>query len=232
MTNNVAELLASAPIFRELAPVDLAPLAAAASVRQLGRREQLWRAGAPARDLAVIVSGRLKVCRQSEAREVVVEVIGAGDVAGDVALSLHQRYAFDVVCLRRATVVLVPVERVAAAIDVSRPAARALSAELAATVVRLSRRIEAVSAGTVEQRLARVLIGLVERFGERLDGNGVLIPVSLRRRELASLAATTLESASRRLSRWKGAAIVQPQPAGFLVRDERALRRLVGGGQA
>jgi hypothetical protein len=71
----------------------------------------------------------------------------------------------------------------------------ALTFELAQEVLRLTRRLEALSAGSVSQRMARVLLGLTERFGEPFPG-GTLMPVRLRREDLAALAATTLESAS------------------------------------
>ncbi len=229
MTADVVRALEAAPVLRELCDHDLAALAASAKLCRLGARDHLWRAGEPARHLGVVVSGRLKVVRHAVPRDLITEVIGAGDLAGEVALALHRSYCFDVVCLRRAAVVLVPAAQVCAALDRTPRAARALAAELANDVLRLTRRLESLHARTVEQRLARVLLSLMERFGERLDGSGVLVPVRLRRDELASLAATTLESTSRRLSQWQRAAIVQPQPAGFLVRDEPALRRLVDG---
>jgi hypothetical protein len=50
--------------------------------------------------------------------------------------------------------------------------------------------------------------------------------VRLRREDLASLAATTVESASRQISAWKRAGVLVPQPFGFLIRDVPRLRAL------
>jgi hypothetical protein len=73
----------------------------------------------------------------------------------------------------------------------------------------------------------RVLLRLMDRVGEPFPG-GTLIPVKLRRRELATMAATTLESVSRALNRWQKEGIVVLQPQGFVVKDKRALARLAG----
>lgn len=229
MLTDLHSVLRAAPVLCELHEADLAALVARASLRQLGARELLWRAGDAARHLAVVAVGRLKLVRPAGDQQLIVDVIGAGQLVGEVALTLQSAYAFDAVCLRRACVVLLPAHQVAAGIERSAHASRALAAELARDVLRLTRRLESLTARSVGQRLARVMVALMDRFGQPVEGSGILIPVRLRREELASLAGTTLESASRRLSRWRRAHIVLPQPAGFLVCDEGALRRLVDG---
>ena len=102
------------------------------------------------------------------------------------------------------------------------------SAEL---LERMTSRVEALSSGNVAQRLAEVLLGLVERFGEPFPG-GTLVPLKLRREDLAAMAATTQESISRRLGFWRRAGILVSQPAGYLVRDVPALRRLLDGAES
>ncbi|MBL8951549.1 MAG: Crp/Fnr family transcriptional regulator [Myxococcaceae bacterium] len=204
---------------------DLRALASVTRVKELEPGEALWTHGDDAEWLGGIVSGPLKLTRPQQRREILVEVLGPGALVGDVAFSLRAPYPFDVVSLRRARVLLVPV-RVLRNLLAQRPkAAVALTVELAKQVMQLTRRVETLTAGTVEQRLALALVGLADRFGEAFPG-GVLVPLRLRRQDLASLAATTLETTSRRLTAWKRRGIVLPQPAGYLVRDLAALRRI------
>ena len=101
--------------------------------------------------------------------------------------------------------------------------------DLAVQVRRLLRMVDSLSAGSVERRLASVMVDLAERAGEPFPG-GILIPLRLRRSDLASLAATTLESASRKISVWRRAGLVILEPIGYLIRDLDALRRLAGRG--
>lgn len=224
-----AEIIAAlerAPVLSALDRADLEALAPATRARQLGANEVLWGRGQSAEYLGIVLMGRLKVTRQQKRRELIVELLGPGDLVGDVALSLKATYQFHVVCLRRARVLLVPTRVLRSLLERRPKASVALAFELAKQVLRLTRQVEALTAGDVEQRLARVMIGLVDRFGEPFPG-GVLVPVRLRREDLASLAATTLESTSRRLSEWKRAGIVSPQPSGYLIRDVARLRGVI-----
>lgn len=225
-TADVAAALAQAPVLGALAPEEHDELLKASRVIELGAQQQLWGHGRRAEFLGLVLAGRLKVTREQARRELIIDVAGPGDLLGEVSLSLRGAYQFNVICLRRARVLLVPSRELRALLERRPTAAVGLAINLAQQVLRLTRRLEALGAGDVEHRLARVMLGLVDRFGADFPG-GTLVPVKLRRRDLASLAATTVESASRRLSTWKRLGIVTPQPLGYLVRDVAALRRMV-----
>jgi CRP-like cAMP-binding protein len=94
-------------------------------------------------------------------------------------------------------------------------------------MLRLYRQLEDLSGGSVESRLARLLLRLSERIGEPFPG-GTLVPTKLRRRELARMAATSLESVSRTLHRWEKDGVIVLQPVGLVVKDRRRLTALAG----
>ena len=222
--SQLLDAFARAPVLSAMSPEDRAELAKTARVVELKTRDVLWREGARADALGLVLLGRVAVER-TRRKAVIVEVAGAGDIVGEVAFTLGARYQFDVRCLRKARVALISASRLRQMLA-SRPrAAVALAMTLAEEVLKLTRRLESLSAGSVSQRLARVLLGLADRFGEPFPG-GVLMPVRLRREDLAALGATTLESASRQISAWTEAGLVVSQPAGLLIRDLNALRAL------
>ncbi len=218
------EAFSKAPVLSALSPHDRAELVRTCRVVELRTRELLWREGAKADALGLVLMGRLAVER-SRRKAVIVDVVGAADFVGEVAFTLGARYQFDVRCLRKARVALIPSAALHRMLDARPRAAVALAMNLAEEVLKLTRRVESLSAGSVSQRLARVLVGLADRFGEPFPG-GVLMPVRLRREDLAALGATTLESASRQISAWKAEGVVMPQPAGMLIRDLAGLRAL------
>lgn len=218
-------ILARAAVFGDLPGETRLALIAASREVVLNAGEPLWREGEAAKNLGVVLVGRCKIVRGDDSREVIVDVAVPADVLGEVAFSIRATYQSSVVCLRRARVLLVPADAFRQALAQSPEATQALALDLAAQVVRLMRAIEDLSAGTVERRLARVLLRLAERAGEPFPG-GILIPLRLRRADLAAIAATTLESASRKIADWQRRGWVVPQPAGYLVRNEAALRKL------
>ena len=217
---------ASAPVLGALPSRLREELAARCKVVELRSRDVLWREGDKANAVGLILLGRLAVERNHR-RRVMVDVAGAGDLVGEVAFSLGSTYQFDVRCLRRARVALVPALKLREALRSQPEVAVSLSLALAGQVLRLTRRLETLSGVSVGQRLARVLLGLTERFGTPFPG-GTLLPVRLRREDLASLGATTIESASRQISQWKRSGLLVPQPYGFLIKDLVRLRQLCG----
>lgn len=222
------QVLSKVPIFHALAPDDRAQVLAHSRHVTLSARDVLWLEGQKAEHLGIVLSGRLSVVRQQRKRDVIVDVAGPGDVLGEVALTLGATYQFQVRCFRRARVLLIPTHTLRTLLERRPSLAVALSLDLARQVLRLSRHVEALSAGGVEQRLARVLVSLTERFGEPFPG-GILVPVRLRREDLASLAATTLESASRHVSAWRKKGWIIQQPSGVLVKDLAAIKRSAEG---
>ena len=224
-TEEIASALSRLGIFAALGGPELERLARKSSVRLLGPGDRLWKMGEQATALGVVLSGKVTLARSVGTQDVILDVAIPGDVLGEVAFTLGGRYTSNVVCLRRARVALVPSGALRRRLESDARLASALALGLAAQVLRLSRHLEARASSRVDQRLARVLLDLAERVGEPFSG-GVLIPVKLRRQDLAAMAATTLESASRKVSAWQKQGWVIPQPAGYLLRDLEALQKV------
>ncbi len=61
----------------------------------------------------------------------------------------------------------------------------------------------------------------------RPDAEGVFIPMSLSRQDLADLTGTTIETCIRIMSRWGKQRVVATEKDGFRLIDRDALERLV-----
>ena len=64
-------------------------------------------------------------------------------------------------------------------------------------------RLEQLSVGTVEERIAHVLLRLGDKFGENKQGVGLLIQAPLTRDDLAAMTGATTETASRVMSQFQ-----------------------------
>lgn len=222
------EALRKAPFFSSMNDEQRTRIARASKVVPLKSGENLWREGEPARHLGLVLMGRLKLMRGNGARGALIDVAVPNDVLGELAFALKANYQSSATCLRKARVLLIPGQLVREVLGSDPEALNGLVMDLAQQFLRMVRAVEDLSAGTVERRLARVLLRLCERAGEPFPG-GMLIPMKLRRQDLAAIAATTLESTSRKISEWNRRGWVVPQPAGYLIKDTEALRRLVEG---
>jgi CRP/FNR family transcriptional regulator len=222
---DIARHLAGAPLFSSLSAGARAELTLRSRVVSLVAQQRLWTAGDEATHVGLVLSGRLKLVQHVADREVIIDVALPGEILGEVAFALGSAYQSTVWCLRRARVLLVPADSLRQVLEREGNTMAALATSLAAQVQRLMRLIQDLSAGNVERRLARVLVGLAERAGEPFPG-GVYVPLRLRRADLASLAATTKESVSRKVGAWTRSGWLVAQPVGYLIRDLQALRRV------
>jgi CRP-like cAMP-binding protein len=223
-----AAMLARARLFAAISPRARQDLAKGARLVVLGPGQRLWRQGAPANAVGVVVAGRCKLVREHAGREVFVGVAGPGDLVGTIGFTLASGYSSSVVCLRRARVLVVPATLLRGVLATESQMVAVLAADLAADVSRLMRMVQSLSAGSVQRRLASVLVDLADRAGEPFPG-GVLIPLPLKRADLASLGATTVESASRAVSAWRRRGLLTPMPAGYLLHDLQALKAVASG---
>ena len=79
-------------------------------------------------------------------------------------------------------------------------------------------KVEILSAGSVESRMAALLLDLSRRFGDDFDDGSVSIPIALSRQELASLVSTSFETAIRVMSKWQKKGVLETRPDGFVIR--------------
>ena len=92
-------------------------------------------------------------------------------------------------------------------------------------IVVLANRFADHTAGKVETRFARLFLKLASEMG-KTEAQGVFIPMTLSRQELADLMGTTVETAIRIMSRWGKEGVVRTDKSGFLVTDREALVRV------
>lgn len=222
----LAEVLERAPSFTGVDRALVERLAAAAMSRSFARGEYLWRAGDPARSLTLIRSGLVKVVRAgARGRAAICGLFGPPDCIDDVAVLKGIAHPADaVVATDSATVVAIPCDLV---IDASQRDPRlgmAIACGMQAQVAALSTKIDVLSAGSVESRLAMLLLRLYDQLGDDFEDGTSVIPVSLSRRELADLVSTSFETAIRVMTRWEREQVVSTESAGFTVHDMNALR--------
>ncbi len=227
MSRTIVEVLCEAPLTGSLSAEVRERLASLAELRVLGANEVLWRKGERSRFLGVVLAGRVALSRPGALADNLFDVAREGDWLGEAGFALSAHYTSTVWAPRRARVALLPAKEVRTALEAEPRALSALAIGLATQLSRLLARIDVLSASTVDRRLARTLLSLSEQFGEPFPG-GTLIPVRLRRADLASLAATTLETTSRKMSEWERRGYLVTQPAGLLLKDLPALAGLAG----
>ncbi|MDR3394343.1 MAG: Crp/Fnr family transcriptional regulator [Parasulfuritortus sp.] len=157
----------------------------------------------PQDQVFVVRSGRLRVYLAGENRELSLSYLEAGDI-----YTTHTPTYVEAVAPTLLWVMDTPSFARKLAIDPSAtPVMMRVLGQLLANAVAL---IEDLAFREVPARLARFLLGLVERRGQPQD-NGWLITLDLGTEDIASLLGTTRQSVSSLINQWEREGIVQRQ---------------------
>ena len=227
---SLKEFLTRIPALQGTSPEAMERLAKCASTRTIERGEYLWRAGDVPIALTAVRSGLVKVVKLGhQGRKTICGLFGAPDTLGDAPVLHGTPYPAD------AVVATPEVQRV----DIPRDELLTLAAsepQLGLSLARsvqqklntLMAKIDVLSAGSVEARLATLLVQLEERFGDEFEDGTVKVPVTLSRQELADLVSTSFETAIRTMTKWEREGIVGTTQHGFDILNGQALHEIAG----
>jgi len=227
-TDRVVAAVRSVAMFRGLSAEDQRRVAALASLRVYQRGEALWEAGDPSDYFTVIVSGRVKVVRRTESADVILEIFGAGEPVGAIAVYNVMPYPAAAVALEPVTLLMLPRRDYFELMERNPDFTRSLMRELTKLVLALTRKLEDVRGQRVDVRIAQLFLSLAERMGES-EGEGTVIHIRLTRQEIADLVGTTVESAIRVLSRWGRQGLVITRDEGFVIPSRERLTSVAEG---
>ena len=227
---SIKEFLTRVPALQGASPEVMERLAKAATTRTVEHGHYLWHSGDVPVALTVVRTGLVKIVKLAQhGRKTICGLFGAPDTVGDAPALHGNPYPAD------AIVATPEVQRV----DIPRNLLLTCAAEepqlglsLARSVQQklntLMAKIDVLSAGSVEARLATVLIQLDERFGDEFDDGTIRVPVALSRQELADLVSTSFETAIRAMTKWEREGIVETTATGFTIRNRVGLRHAAG----
>ena len=221
------DLLCQLPIFAGMPQRDLVDLCAYCRVERYSPDATIFYQGDETDRLWLLNSGRLKMVHHEEdGREVILEIIEAGEMFGGATIFLDEHPA-TAICLAPSETTSFP-RSIYTQFLLQHP-------EVAVRLIRmLGGRLHSVmdlhilAGERVERRLAHILLKLAARAG-RKQADGILITIPLSRQDLADMAGTTLETTIRLMSRFNGQGMVKTLKGGYiLLLDEQQLRRMAG----
>lgn len=216
--------LEAVPLFSCVTPAERELLSAICRVRVYEKGERVFAEGEEPLHLSFVIIGSIKIVKEAQGRDIIVGIFGPGETFGAVAVFERTPYPASAVALEPSTILEVPEREFFALLTKHPEIVRRLLEGLMVRQLELTRRIADMS-GSVEYRAARLFSTLVERLGVP-RGEGVFIPLSLSRQEIADLIGTTIETAIRLMSRWGKEDLVATKKDGFFVKRPAALKKL------
>jgi CRP/FNR family transcriptional regulator len=218
-----AALLGRVPVFEALRPEDLVRVADVAVPRSFRGGEVVFREHDDSDTCYVVRSGHARAVREhADGRQITLATFGPGDIFGELAMFDDERRSATVEAVDALDVLGIPGVDMRALLtrhpEIAVKLVIALGRRLRAANERLARQ----SFQTVQSRVAAVLAQLVEQA--RNEGAGerdVLLTAT--QAELAQLAGSSRESASRFLAVLERAGVISQGRGRLTVHDPAAL---------
>jgi CRP-like cAMP-binding protein len=230
-SKEVVELLAQVPVFSTLEDGDLERIAQLAVPRSFEPGQAVFREGDRSDTCYVVHEGRARAVREhGDGRTITLATFGPGDIFGELALFEEERRSATVEALgpMSAVAVLGPDMRrlMAEHPQIAMRLLVALGRRLRESNERLARR----SFQTVQGRVASALSEMVAQARSQSPAGGAEhhdVPISATQADLAKLAGSSRESASRFLAVLERAGVISQGRGRLVVHDPEALRSYV-----
>lgn len=225
-TGDRVAALNSNPVFAGLPAKEIEALAGAAREDTYRAREYVFMEGDPARWLCVVASGRVKIVRHSSGgKDVVLELLGPGEIFGGVAVIEKRPYPAAAQALEPTTVLKIPADALIAASERHPVVIKEMALMIGRRLREAHDSVKSLSVDPVEARIAATLLRLAERDGVG-TGAGLALPFHLTRQSLADMTGSTVETAIRCVSRWLKAGFVLDEGGRLVIVDKATLAEI------
>jgi CRP/FNR family transcriptional regulator len=221
------ELLAQVPVFEALAPGDLGRVADVAVPRQFPGGQVIFREGDASDTCYVVGSGHARAVRENvDGRTITLAHFGPGDIFGELAMFDDERRSATVETLDEVEAIAILGQDMRRLLREHPDIAVKLVIGLGRRLREANERLSRQSFQTVQSRVAGVLGQLVRQAqSEGAAERDVLVTIT--QADIAQLAGSSRESASRFLAVLERAGVVTQGRGRVTVHEPSALERYV-----
>jgi CRP/FNR family transcriptional regulator len=222
-------LLRHVRVFDGLSEEDLTAIAEVSVSRRYEAGQVVFREGDGGDTCYIVRSGLARAVRQhSDGRSITLAHFGAGDIFGELAMFDEEPRSATVDVIDEVEVVAIPGRDMQRLMREHPEIAVKLNAALAARLRATNERLARQSFQTVQSRVAAVLAQMVAtaRSGSEGEGEGDVV-IALTQADLAKLAGSSRESASRFLATLERSGVITQGRGRLMVHDPSALEGYV-----
>jgi CRP/FNR family transcriptional regulator, cyclic AMP receptor protein len=221
------ELLSRVPVFAALGEDELARVAEVAVPRRFAAGEVVFREGDESNTCYIVRSGHARAVREhTDGRSITLATFGPGDIFGELAMFDDERRSATIEAIDATEAIAILAGDMRRLLREHPGIAVKLLSSLVQRLRHTNERLTAQSFQTVQSRVAGVLSQLVEAARAEGQGDGDVLITSTQA-ELAQLAGSSRESASRFLAVLERAGIIAQGRGKLTVHDPDALQRYV-----
>ena len=226
---DIAVFLRANPVFAGIPAREIESIAGVVIEESHRARADVFMEGDAPRWFYVVRSGHVKIMRHSKTgKDVVLELLGPGEVFGGVAVIERRPYPASARATEAVVVLKIPAEPLIALAERYPGFIKEMALMIGRRLRAAHDSVKSLAVDPVEARLAATLLRLADREGGQRNG-GIALPFHLTRQSLADMSGTTVETAIRVVSRWLKEGLLADDGDRLVINDREDLRARAEG---
>lgn len=216
--DDTRNLLAEIQLFEGLSAAQLEWVAGRAHRRAFPAGRNIMMAEQPGEAVYVILHGTVKIhVEQADGRDVILSILGAGDLLGEMSLIDSAGRSASAVTLENSLMLWMDKQTFNMLLDEFPPVARNLVRILSARVRLSDQLIQALATLDVYGRVARQLLAFAERYGRPAADGGTRIPIALTQGDIADLVGASRKRVNQVMVAFKSQGLIGADPEGHIL---------------
>jgi CRP-like cAMP-binding protein len=203
------DILTGLPFFSELSPSEIQHINTLFVEKGYDQGEPIFFAGDAAERLYVVADGHVKLMQHTySGQNVMLELLKQGEFFGSLSPQPGQEYTETAIAYTPCCLLTIQNQDFSTLLQKHPSVSLKVIEKMSQRLQEANQMIRRLSAQSVEGRIAHILLRLAEKVGQP-QPVGLLIQLPLSRADLAEMAGTTVETASRVLSRFQKEKLVE-----------------------
>lgn len=226
--DDTRHLLSDIRLFEGLTMAQLDWISKHAHRRIFNAGTNVMTAEQPGEAVYVILHGTVKIHIEQGERDVILSVLGSGDLLGEMSLIDSVGRSASAITLENSLMLWMDKTTFNYILDNFPPVARNLVKILSARVRLSDQVIQSLATLDVNGRVARQILAFAERYGHETT-NGTLVPIALTQSDLADLVGASRKRVNQAMVFFKELGFLSTDANGrFIVHDREGLTKFCG----
>lgn len=228
-TDHRRRILRNVPFFQDLSNDAVAAINERFRAFAYEADETIYQSGERASELHVVADGHVRLVRYAQdGHKVMLDVLAPGEIFGGLSMLGDSAYAEAAEAQTDCCALGISAAEFRDTLQQHPAVAMRVLDHTSERLRTAHEAIEGLSAHSVQIRIASLLIQLGDKLGES-SPEGLLIQIPLSRRDVASMTGTTPETASRILSDFREAGLIESGRQWIALRDVARMTELARG---
>lgn len=221
------DALLASPFFQHMNAAELDEIIGFATERRVPKGTVIFTKGDGGTSMMAVLAGRVRVSSFSaDGREVTLNVIGSGEIFGEIALLDGKPRSADATALEDSALMVVERKNFLPFLLRNPQLMERMLVVLCERLRRTSMALEELALFDLPVRLARLLTKLSRDYGRPVP-DGMRIDMKLSQRDLATLVASSRETVNKQLRGWREQGVLDMVSGYIVVKSATALERLI-----